>query len=150
MGSNSWKENCVDNFCKSSGSSVDGSQSDLFHKLAFDPRDVESAFGVIGFTDHDAVISWKIVVLFVKNKITLEVAEYAADSFIQAETRFACCIGFTLEHLLAFPLRLSYDDLHWFLQPLYFLINRDDDSFDGVAYLSFVLSIFFKGTRQVL
>ena len=69
MGSNSWKENCVDNFCKGSGSSVDGSQSDLFHKLAFDPRDVESAFGVIGFTDHDAVISWKIIVLFVKIKI---------------------------------------------------------------------------------
>ena len=69
MGGNSRKENCVDKFCKGSTSSIDGSQSNFFHKLAFDPRYVQATFGVIGFTDHDAVISWKIVIFFVKIKL---------------------------------------------------------------------------------
>ena len=52
-----WEVHRVEQLCEHSLSAIDISEHNFFHELALDSGDFHVAFGVVGLTDHDALLS---------------------------------------------------------------------------------------------
>jgi hypothetical protein len=69
VGRNAREEDGVDVFGECPLLSVGAREDNFLQELALDPGDAHTALGVVGFADHDALITRQIVVFYIRVKL---------------------------------------------------------------------------------